>query len=60
MNIIQFIQLTQRNYIKIRVCELGLEYGVWGMESNSKLGVYKQEWHYQAGLIFNSNLNVYY
>ena len=26
-----------------QVCEHGLEYGVWGLEFNSKLGVYKQE-----------------
>ena len=43
-----------------RVCELGLEYGVWGMEFNSKLRVYKQEWHYQACLVFNPNPIVYY
>ena len=44
----------------LRVLELGLEYGVCGMEFNSKRGVYKQEWHYQACLVFNSNPNVYY
>ena len=30
------------------------------MEFNSKLGVYKEEWHYQACLVFNPNPNVYY
>ena len=44
----------------LRVCELGLEYGVWAMEFNSKLGVDKQEWHDQACLLFNPNPNVYY
>ena len=32
----------------------------WGMDFNSKLGVYKQEWHYQVCLVFNPNPNVYY
>ena len=45
---------------EFRVCELVLEYGVWGKEFNSKLVVYKQEWHYQAWLVFNHNPNVYY
>ena len=35
------------------------EFGVWGMEFNSKLGVYKQKWHFQAFLVFNPNPNVY-
>ena len=55
------VELIKHIYrAKISVCELGLEYGVWGMEFNFKLGVYKQEWHYQACLVFNPNPNVYY
>ena len=42
------------------MCELGLEYEVWGMEYNSKVGIYNQEWHYQACMVFNPITIVYY
>ena len=35
-------------YISSQLCEFDLEYGVCGKEFNSKLGIYKQEWYYQA------------
>ena len=37
-----------------------MESEVWDMEFDSKLGVYKQDWLYQASLVFNPNPNVYY
>ena len=57
---LQVIQLFLQFPYSFRACELGLENEVRGMELNSKLGVYKQEWQYQACLVFNPNPNVYY
>ena len=59
MGILANSEDPERYCSRIWVCELGLEYGVWGMEFNSKLGVNKQEWHHQVCLVFNPNPNIY-
>ena len=56
----QWISQVNKCLFYSGVCELGLEHGVLGMEFNSKVGVYKQEWHNQACFVFNPKPNVYY
>ena len=56
--ILDAVQLPVKNHLSLdvssddlRVNCVNLEYGVWGMEFNSKFGFYKQEWHLQAYLV---------